>query len=1125
MAETEIGIELTGRSGSTYRLERYLGGGQTAHVYQATVQSVNPQRNGTSVAVKMMLAGLDAETQRRFWQEETVLFRLAAGLDKPSAGQPLVPEVWDSGDSFGGSFLVMTLAQGQPLDELLRAGARWNEEDALHLIGQLAAVFRSLHTNLQRTYLDFQPRNIFWHAESRSICVIDWNLLSRSYGPAQGEQQSTDAANEALHAYGNDLLLIARLLYRLLLGSEPTGYSKLEIASPERWKQLTWSMRILLWDLLNPESPYLADIKEFCEHIDKEIGRRKGSGEELLKEAVEIVESIENLKKPEGKTAGPRKAMELREKAANLLELVEQKGVNRSWTRILENLHEALQSSDEGATYMGRGQALLRAGDRAEATEYFHEGIPMATTVEERLQCWRWWLLCTSSLPKEEDDRITSLLAQVQEVIPPQPVAEEMAELFKNALPWNPIIPLLQEIVAQFRLVDLIGLNIPAIDDKAKLTQQLEIGKAAQADLNNLYEAAGKYRYSDSAWEALGSGDAIQGALEKLSERLDLLSALAGELDAINSPLAALALIEEYPKYAKEPVLAFDFLKKVPDWLENEAYLSPALDLLHRLELQVRPGKLQTEIGIYCRKLHWLITAQYLISQLETLDTKPSEEYVRHLSLMAKLKDDKTGLGASEQNQSATTGQSIVTSYIPALDQATSILKLAHREVAEAPKLMIALVSRLVNASIVLRISTTTLTEWLAEAYPGEEQRLFTKKKLSDETEKTRQELATLEKQKQEDETAHLKRLVELEANYAARETELAEQVKLAEENKHEAISAYAAEEREAKQKLAKAIEELTNKHDMEKQRLDSRLRDEQKKLENVGDEYEKEKTFQQNRAADYKRQANEKADELNRIKAEFTELEKQRPEYERQIARAKQDTQSAQATLVQAQKEQKQKEQELNDSHNALNSILLSIEEQERQKNANEQVLVKLQKEIGNLQKQRDYEIAALELLKTGRDVEESRKSQVQKSTATPVASTIIRGQEYNLATPVQISHNQPKSFIINAELTETVRQSDTNYRDFQRAVSPGAIDLATGLIHVAALYSCWERATHEQRENAPKDVELVTEIKQKWEECKKTYLERVSSYMSTGYGNEQAMGQTRSVPPSHKLSYRGNQ
>ena len=1096
--ESTIGVELKGKSGSSYRLDRFLGGGQTASVYRATVvASANPERRGVAVAVKMLLPGLDTETQRRFWQEETVLVRLWSGLEKSPATQPLLPEVWDSGDFMGGGFLVMTLAQGRPLDELLREGILWDELDALRLIHQLSQIFRSLHSNLQRSCLDFLPRNIFWDGPSRSVCVIDWNLLSRAYQSADGTISESLAA-EGRKAYRQDLQTVVRLFYRLLLGQEVGGLSMLDLAAPARWKELTQSMRRLLWELLQPASEYLESAAVFHERIEAEVERRALSGDGLLKQAAGIVEKIKGLDAAATKRGD---GIGLRQEAAALLELAESKGLSPTWARFLQNLYEALHAGAETASYVTSGQAFLRAGDRGLAQQFFADGIRLAASPEEQMQGWRWWQLAGASPAAQGYARIEAILRATPTAIADETVAAEVSSLLGettgqagfdvkiagvgrtgsptafSSLSVPPgMSPVLKEIRAQYRIARLLGVETVRLESAA-LEAWITAGETAVSDLDGLSGEMEGIRYSQSAWRVQGRGNAQQGKefvqakLAELRGRRQFQDRLRTQVASIKSVQDALLLFEEHPEFRAEETLAAELIQRIPGWLDEKENLPGITQLLRELELQKQSAERREAIDRLRGKVYRLQVAQQWIERLLALvDRAYSDPLEKFLTLR-----DEDDIAIQPPPPFILTSAT----FMAALDQTTSFLKVAHAEVPEAPKLVEAMAEQLVEASVRLHCSTPQMDEWLAKAFKEKHERLISVRKLTEEIASLRDQLA-----------APVADLERIRSQYRQQfRSEIATLSQEYEEKKAAEEAALTAEIEKLTKSQQSEIEKLKNSHQAEIERLEARRRESQRKLETIEEEYTKERELQEDRVAGYRQRANEALTELNSKKQELIETQKQLDGFKGEAFQARQSVTKVQRELIQIENDVKFQRTSLVSDRNRLDETAEHLRQQEGALAEGEQQVQRLQKAIGDLHEQQKTEEAELARL---RKEQAEIQTQLKKRGSEPNESFYEQPQHKVNQAQGQRKDIAKNPLVENNPLVETQKRVDKIYRQFIEAISPGVFDFARAFQLSGQMYSCWEQAV-EKNTGSSDDIKIIEELKNKYNECRNTFLSRI--------------------------------
>lgn len=362
-------------SKATYKAnpdQDYLGGGQTADVYRVA-------SNGQHYALKLLT---DRAYEQRFFQEVDWLIDF---MTAPSTyglemnGRRLVPKVYDQQRSGEQRFFVMDLAPGQPLDQLLRGQPGYlNERDALTLVEQLCRVFSCLHEELRRSYLDFQPRNVFWDAGQRQIMVIDWNLLS--------EKGKADVAA--------DQYVLGRLLYRLTVGVDLPRRGQGEAS---RWREVSLGMQLILQRALhrNPARRY-ATAEELRQAIVRQLERWSMGADALVQQAGKS----NNAFKSAGEEEEKRRKLEEAAISLDMAGRVEQ-GLSpiiaeKVYPTVKQEVHAAYDRNkplEEGKHQITLGKRFASAIDYEKAVEQFRVAFEEAPDFALRLEAARWFLL------------------------------------------------------------------------------------------------------------------------------------------------------------------------------------------------------------------------------------------------------------------------------------------------------------------------------------------------------------------------------------------------------------------------------------------------------------------------------------------------------------------------------------------------------------------------------------------------------------------------------------------------------------------------------------------------------------------------------------------------------------
>lgn len=475
-----------------------LGGGQTATVYR-----VRQEGTGNEYALKL-LKGL--EYQDRFFQEVETLQTLTRFISESSrprlrdqGDQPLVPRIIERQESGDDRFIVMTLATEagkRPLDELQREKGRFPEAEALAIVGKAAELFHLLHEKLERSYLDFQPRNIYWNGESRALMILDWNLLSPRGQP--------DIAG--------DVKTLGTLLYRLTVGIQPPA---LALASVKEWQELSPATQRLLQRALHRDAarryPSALALADGCH---EQLRLWEMSVAELV---ALVADAAEHL---------PQKAEETEKEGLD--------SETQNWLNIARNLLSILRRRrSEAATFgdaidqlearlapflarygttLDQGLTFLRVPDRQAAGERFRKALAETSDLQERLTVHRWLLVSeiahtdvrTAAL-RAMEEMGKGQLERAAEMLP-----ESVARQSKEGSPLLRAELTATSLLHQISQWEESGARHPAM---ANLRKALNGIQQVQAILDNLQRA--RPEYAELLAESWGDLTNRQAGLEK----------------------------------------------------------------------------------------------------------------------------------------------------------------------------------------------------------------------------------------------------------------------------------------------------------------------------------------------------------------------------------------------------------------------------------------------------------------------------------------------------------------------------------------------------------------------------------------------------------------------------------
>ena len=264
----------------SYRIDKYLGEGVTAEVYQATRED-----NNQLVALKILRPNLPPEIVQSFRDEAPTIGELVQYSRQRYPDEPLhVPRVFGKSPTNAPlEFMVMEFVTGQALDELIIATqglvTNGREVDALLIARQVLQVLIVLHEDIRRSYSDFQLKNIWWLPEQSLVKVMDWNHVST-------RAKEGDVPSGAV----GDLIRFGAYLYQLLTGQGAfqTGESEAELAerASEKWTRVSLGTRMILLKALhsNPQNRYQT-AHEFLADVDTMLAMWQQDEDDLYDEA------------------------------------------------------------------------------------------------------------------------------------------------------------------------------------------------------------------------------------------------------------------------------------------------------------------------------------------------------------------------------------------------------------------------------------------------------------------------------------------------------------------------------------------------------------------------------------------------------------------------------------------------------------------------------------------------------------------------------------------------------------------------------------------------------------------------------------------------------------------------
>ncbi len=218
----QSGAALAGR----YRIERLISRGGMGAVFEATQLGLD-----RAVAIKLLLPALsrDEKVRERFRREA----RSAASLRHPN-----IIQIYDYGISDHGPYIVMELARGKSLRQLLSQGAL-EIEMSVELMGQILSALAAAHS-ARIIHRDLKPDNIIVEEQSdgRIIAkVLDFGIAKMREAQSDEEGANLTGGNiigspaymSPEQSLGttldsrSDIYSLGIVLYEMLTGSTPFG--------------------------------------------------------------------------------------------------------------------------------------------------------------------------------------------------------------------------------------------------------------------------------------------------------------------------------------------------------------------------------------------------------------------------------------------------------------------------------------------------------------------------------------------------------------------------------------------------------------------------------------------------------------------------------------------------------------------------------------------------------------------------------------------------------------------------------------------------------------------------------------------------------------------------------------
>lgn len=479
-----VGDIVKGTSGRRFRVQGYLDEGVTSVVYQA--QDVESEE---VAALKVLRTNLSEGLTNNFWREGQILGEFARAEQRVGDGYHNIPRVLDIQRQTTPKWIALQFAPGISLDKLLGGGKALPEPIGLQVIEQVLRVIDLLHSQLRRTYTDFQLKNIFVEQHDDKppiVMILDWNTTSDPW-PLDDPLPTSYG--------GDDLARCGAYLYRILtgMGADERGEPRrrLENRAGEQWQALSLGTQELLGSVLHP-TPLrrLASAREFRREVQKLSAMWRADWLTLLGDVKEAV------------NASPLSDASL-QNALVLLDMAERRGASREQTTFYRRKLEPFLNNE--SVSWAAGQRYFTAGQYRSAAEKWRG----EAETEGLAALWRWVTVAEAGValgPTVMEEVKQSLIETITALN--EGDAESAAKCY-GTLPQSQIACLETEI-----LRNDIQLHLATQDAQIAEGHDTNEGKERAAQSYRLAAAAlDKLPYRDTIAEERGWADLADRAI------------------------------------------------------------------------------------------------------------------------------------------------------------------------------------------------------------------------------------------------------------------------------------------------------------------------------------------------------------------------------------------------------------------------------------------------------------------------------------------------------------------------------------------------------------------------------------------------------------------------------------